>query len=95
MSTNGYQTRRERMPWRKKKGRSKAAEKAVPPAGQAPAPAPRSYTLSDGTRVEVSAAMGTVYTIAADPTPGGLDVKADAPGWERCQAFLARLRGGR
>jgi hypothetical protein len=83
------------MPWRKKKkGKSKVAEKAVaPPAGKAPAPAPRSYTLSDGSRVEVSAAMGTVYTIAADPTPRGLDVRAGASGWVGWREFLARRRG--
>jgi hypothetical protein len=36
-----------------------------------------------GVTAEHSAAMGTVYTVPADPYPRGIDVRPDAPGWGR------------
>jgi predicted phage terminase large subunit-like protein len=33
--------------------------------------------------VEVSAAMGKIYTIPGDPCPGGIDIRPGAPGWRR------------
>jgi hypothetical protein len=36
-----------------------------------------------GMIVQESAAMGTVYTIPADPRPRGIDIRSDAPGWGR------------
>jgi hypothetical protein len=35
------------------------------------------------TGVEQSAAMGTVYTVPADPKPRGIDLRPNAPGWGR------------
>jgi hypothetical protein len=50
----------------------RVVQAGVPVPGTKPRPA-----------VEVSAAMGTLFNIPADPRPRGIDLRPDAPGWGR------------
>jgi hypothetical protein len=77
------------MPWVRKRKLVKASVDAR----KAPAQGPYRRVLGDGTIEEVSAAMGKVITVFADPRPVTVDLGADA-GWERWQAFRRRLGGG-
>ena len=52
----------------------------------------RRLVLPGGVIKEWDAAMGWVLTIPADPPPRGIDLSADAAGWERLQTFLRRRR---
>jgi hypothetical protein len=44
--------------------------------------------------VEGSAAVGRSWIVPDSPARLRFDVSADAPGWERFEAFARRLRGG-
>jgi hypothetical protein len=55
---------------------------------------PRRRLLADGTIEEESAAMGRSWIVPGSPSPGGIDLRAEAPGWERLRALVRRLGGG-
>jgi hypothetical protein len=82
------------MAWRRKKRAAPRAEAPLrlPAAQAAPAEAkgPRWEQLPGGTVVTVSAAMGAVYDIPADPRPAGVDISAGAPGWEQLREYRCR-----
>jgi hypothetical protein len=44
---------------------------------------PTRSALGNGTFVTISAALGAVYEIPADPRPRGIDLRTEAPGWGR------------
>jgi hypothetical protein len=66
----------------------KAARKAKAAAEQT---SPRREVLADGTIVETSASMGTVYVIPASPGPR--KVAEDSWGWQRKSEFVRRYGG--
>jgi hypothetical protein len=67
------------MPWVRKR----KVIKASTDARKAPAQGPYRCALGDGAFLTISAAMGTVYSIPADPQPRAIDLRPEAPGWER------------
>jgi hypothetical protein len=75
------------MPW----VRRRKVTKAVADVRKAAVAGPSRRVLPDGTIEEVSAAMGRVITVFADPRPRAVDLAGD--GWERWREFRRR-RGG-
>ena len=83
------------------KRRKKQRARAVPverAKAKLPPPPPQDHgpareVMSDGTIIEYSAATGRSVIVPGTPARPGLDLRADAPGWEGRTEFRRLLRG--
>jgi hypothetical protein len=84
--------------WKRRKtqrGRATLVERA---RARLPPPPPQDHgpvrtALPDGTVEEISAATGRSVIVPGTPARSGLDLRADAPGWEGRTEFRRLLRG--